>query len=504
MTKSVIPASYNGSKGLSETEFFNGSKSFGSIRKTQEIQKEDLIVKRNSIKIVYNPTENTFSYYFSNDFGEWKPVSGSSPLSRQYYKLADLGDNNRGKNIVEKIDQVYNRKNKGLDIIFEGPVDLYECLVSNIERYLKGHDIRYKSKTTKIAVVGKIGVGKTCLINGIAEMDGSILENCMTGIKYTKFRDKAHCIDWIKVKGIDLGSQQVTFETLRELVVSGVSKILYCISGESGRIEDIERKMIIQLKEQFPAVDVITVITKCYKEDYQDIKDTIEQIIGNGKVFPILAKEYKVKRGIVSAFGLKELATYIFEGKEFFQKTSTSFTENYQKIMVVGKIASGKTTLIEACGQYKQRRLKVSDQGKYRVYADDVNQIQWYEVKGIDLGIENVENALSTVKSLIEEGCKYLLYCVPGDTGKLEKTEIELIQKIKDSFPQVRVLIVLTKLYREMISDIQSGMETLVGKRNVIETLAKAYATRIKNPQTGEVLIKEPYGIKEIYDAIGG
>lgn len=277
-----------------------------------------MLVKRNELKIVYNPSGKKLTYYFLDDSGEWNPVSGSSPLSRQYYATAEL--ERRGIDIVKKIDEVYNRKNKGLNIVFEGPAKLCRQLEDQISSYLPGRDIKCEARATKIAVVGKIGVGKTYLISEIAKMNGSSLIS-KNSVGYTQRSDRTNSVDWIEVNGVDLGNQQETFRTIEKLAKVGISKILYCISGESGRIEDIEREMILRLTEQFPAVDVITVITKCYKENYQEIKDKIEGIVGIGKVFPTLAKEYKVKQGIVSAFGLKDLATYIFEGKSFFQKT---------------------------------------------------------------------------------------------------------------------------------------------------------------------------------------
>ena len=492
-------------------------------------------MKRNRLKIVYNPSEEKLTYYFFNDLEEWKPVSGSSPLSRQEYTTAKL--ERRGRDIVKKIDEVYNRKNKGLDIIFQGPAKLCQQLKEQISSYLPNRDITCEARATKIVVVGKIGAGKTYLISEIAKMNGGTLLPKKSG-GYTQFSDKINSVDWIEVNGIDLGSQQEAFRTIEGLAKEEISKILYCISGENGRIEDIEREIITRLTEQFPAVDVITVITKCYKEDYWEIKEKIEGIIGTEKVFPTLAKEYKVKQGTVSAFGLKELATYIFEGKNFFQKTSgegitretthtsktveNSKTQNTKKgikakeksrsaiagedfsrkIMVAGRKASGKTTLIKACLKHRQRLLEVTHYDDYCLY--DGGRDQWYEINGIDLGMENVEKTRATVKKLVAEGSMYLFYCVSEETGKLETAEKTLITTIKNEFPQLQIFIVLTNAYRELISDIQTEMEKLVGKGKVIETLAKPYMTKIKNPQTGQARIVESYGIEQIYDAIKG
>lgn len=170
--------------------------------------------------------------------------------------------------------------------------------------------------------------------------------------------------------------------------------------------------------------------------------------------------------------------------------------------MIAGKKASGKTTLIKACLKYRQRLSEVTRYDDYCLY--DGGMDQWYEINGIDLGMENVEKTFATIKKLVAEGSIYLFYCVPEETGKLEIVEKKLIATIKNEFPQLQIFIVLTKAYREDSSAVQTEMEKIAGKGKVIETLAKPYLTKIKNPQTGEACVLEPYGIEKIYDVIEG
>lgn len=42
-------------------------------------------MKKNSMRVVCNPYTNKMSYYFKNEIEEWSVLSGSSPLSRQFY-----------------------------------------------------------------------------------------------------------------------------------------------------------------------------------------------------------------------------------------------------------------------------------------------------------------------------------------------------------------------------------------------------------------------------------
>ena len=81
--------------------------------------------------------------------------------------------------------------------------------------------------------------------------------------------------------------------------------------------------------------------------------------------------------------------------------------------MVAGRSASGKTTLIRACLNQRQRLLEVTRYDDYRLY--DGGMDQWYEINGIDLGMENVEKTLATIKKLVAKGSMYLFYCILDD-----------------------------------------------------------------------------------------
>lgn len=81
---------------------------------------------------------------------------------------------------------------------------------------------------------------------------------------------------------------------------------------------------------------------------------------------------------------------------------------SYQKIVVVGKKSTGKSTLIEGCEKN-------------------------------DLGKENIEAAFSTVAKLAADGMTHMLYCVSGETGKVEDAEKELIMRAKRTFPSITV-----------------------------------------------------------------
>ena len=104
-------------------------------------------MKRNKLRVVCNPYTNQISYYFQNEIDEWVVLSGNSPLSRQYYTKTSMQE--RAPEIVKKLDEIYNRKNKGLDILFEGTAKSFECFQINVKKNLIGRDIICRLGITK-------------------------------------------------------------------------------------------------------------------------------------------------------------------------------------------------------------------------------------------------------------------------------------------------------------------------------------------------------------------
>lgn len=278
-------------------------------------------MKRNVLKVVCNPCTNRISYYFKNEFGEWNVMSENSPLSRNYYTNSLIGE--RSEEILEKIDEIYNRKNKGVDIIFEGTRENYNHLLKVIEEKFDDRDIICKLGRTKIAVVGKKSVGKSFLIEGIESLQ-KIQYSRIKKNEYEKYVDEYNNAEWYEVSGIDFGKDKVetAFETVRKLSEDGLSTVIYCISATAGRIEEIEKNLIKRIADNFAELKVMIVLTMCYKEDIQEEIDEIEKITNQVKTIPVLAKGYKTglknRNGeykFIDSFGLEEVSKFVFEGR---------------------------------------------------------------------------------------------------------------------------------------------------------------------------------------------
>lgn len=283
---------------------------------------EEIKMGRNTLRIVCNPYTKQISYYFKNEVGEWNVLSGSSPLSRQFYTKTSMKE--RSREILDKVDEIYNRKNKGLDILFEGTSNSFEYLAGTIKHYFPDRDIKCELGTTKIAVVGKKAVGKSCLIEGLQEHQGySYSKTNRQGC--VQYADECNHAQWYEVDGIDLGRNNIekAFHTLEKLSEEGLSAVIYCISAISGRMEEIEKDFVMKLVNDFSELKVMVVLNMCYRDDIQEIVDEIEKMTDQIKTVQTLAKEYKTgirdtKSGemlVVEPFGLEQVSKYVFEGR---------------------------------------------------------------------------------------------------------------------------------------------------------------------------------------------
>ena len=275
---------------------------------------------RNRIKIICAPyNDNHISYYFQNEAGAWVVCSSSSELSRNFYTHTSMAE--RAKEIVLKIDAVYNRKSNGVDIVFEGNTPDFNSLRNAIAAYLPGKDITCAFGTTKIAVTGKRSTGKTSLIEGMEAFQSlhyavEKTESCLI------YKDDCNHAVWYEIKGIDLGQDSIerTNRVVSSLVEEGLTNIVYCVNGRSERMEDAEKTFVRNLVSSYPQVSVMIVITQGITNCHNLVED-IERSIDQIKVVVTLAKEFETglvdeqtgKDIIKPVHGLSAMSQFIFE-----------------------------------------------------------------------------------------------------------------------------------------------------------------------------------------------
>ena len=271
-------------------------------------------MKRNSLKIVCDVTNRRLVYYFKNEFGDWVNVPSESPFSTSDY--TDTTMKASAKKILEKADKIYNRKNKGLDIVFQGDSSEFAALQNAIRYDFSGRDIKTNDKIedTKIAILGKNASGKTTLVGELTKS-----YQCDDNLKtrnYAVYQDNKNHANWYEIKGIDIGQGEVerAFETLKTIAEDKLSAVIYCVSCLYGKLEDIEAESIKNFASKFHGVRIVIALTQCDKEDSQTIADEIARRSGC-RVIQILAKDYSSRVGTIKSFGLDELSRYVFEGR---------------------------------------------------------------------------------------------------------------------------------------------------------------------------------------------
>lgn len=173
-----------------------------------------------------------------------------------------------------------------------------------------------------ILLVGKTGVGKSTLINGMFREN---LADTGVGKPVTKYLQKITKenipINLYDTQGLELNThnQKEVLEEISSLLQKLRQKgnnekihlIYYCINSSGSRIEDSEIEIINNLKNFAP---VIIVLTQSLGENSAELKQYIENLNLNvADVIEILARPYRINDIVIEEKGLKELMSRSFE-----------------------------------------------------------------------------------------------------------------------------------------------------------------------------------------------
>lgn len=153
--------------------------------------------------------------------------------------------------------------------------------------------------------------------------------------------------------------------------------------------------------------------------------------------------------------------------KSFLQKTV---------IAVAGKVQSGKTTLIEAMARSKGEEYQLDDTVEIPTYSNVNGTVVWYEIPGIDIGIENLIAARETFERLAKSGITTFIYCL--SSTKIELLEEEFINFVTNNYSSVKVILALTKYTDEEEAIYSNQLSNRMKGVKVIPLLAKDLKTR--------------------------
>ncbi len=168
-----------------------------------------------------------------------------------------------------------------------------------------------------------------------------------------------------------------------------------------------------------------------------------------------------------------------------------------KQIAIIGKKNSGKTSLIEGMAALQGYGYFVTEFPDYCIYRDEGRQTEWYEIKGIDIGMENIKKAKQVIRKIAETGLSVVIYCINATSERMEDAEKDFIHYIVESHPKVKVLVVLTMNIKKDVREFVNEIEKLSKRVRVVTTLAKKYEFEIEDSETGKKrdIILHPYGL---------
>ena len=276
--------------------------------------------------------------------------------SRELPNALDIIRNNFLSTMKEKISRTYNIIEKLLN---EYSPSSLKTLLQNVTLKEKLKDILiFASKNEiekillisyekcdhfNIILIGKTGIGKSTLINGVFEFpkDGGAKTGDGKPItqEYEEFiSDKRKYLRLIDSRGIEMGENGVdaVFNSTKELIEKRardgdpdklIHCIWYCFRSSDLRFENIEKETLSLLMNQYNdnKLPIIIVITQNYNDEKTEIMTKMinEEFQGINKeinILPVIAEDYiqkkKNKVNVIEKEGIDELIKLSLEKSE--------------------------------------------------------------------------------------------------------------------------------------------------------------------------------------------
>lgn len=269
-------------------------------------------MKRNQVKIISNSKNHTLAFYYLNEQGKWCLATKESDLSRNKYTMAKIEE--KASEIISAICSIYNPGNRGINLFFEGSAEEYQVILHTLETEFVDCNINCFKQETKIAVAGKIGSGKTTLINEIGRRKGiTYIQSKRNNVLVYSNQETA--VIWNEIAGIDIGKESMdqAKKSFESLAKERLTDFVYCLN--TNKIEKSEEDFIEMVKNNYPNIKILLVLTMCAEENGDLYADELSKRMENLKVIPALAKDLKTRMGTILAYGLDDIERYIFEGK---------------------------------------------------------------------------------------------------------------------------------------------------------------------------------------------
>jgi len=256
----------------------------------------------------------------------------SNSFSNEFFKLLSE-DNEFCKEDSNQYEEYISYFNEGVKNIIEieNTENLFVSRINNsIEKVAKNMS-EFVINHLNVLLVGPSGVGKSCLINSILELDGDKKAETEITKPTTKTfnmyeSEKKPNIRLIDSRGIEKGDYNIDevvkniTKYIENLELNGnpdyyIHCIWYCITGT--RFEDIEEETLLKLSSIYDEfkLPIIVVYTQAIVPNYYNaINKEIKKINKNIEFIPVIAKDMEISENkFVKSKNLDTLLTISIE-----------------------------------------------------------------------------------------------------------------------------------------------------------------------------------------------
>lgn len=185
-----------------------------------------------------------------------------------------------------------------------------------------------------LVVMGKTGAGKSTLINAVLEEDLAPTGSGQAVTRVSQRYSKHMClplnstnsggtsrmvekdINLYDTVGLEIDSA-ITKKTLREIKdlikksqadegENDMALVWFCVNWRSGRLESYEVELIRSLSIEHE-IPFVLVLTQCFSNEMSDLEEQVKKDFPDITVVRVLAKDYKIRSGVVPAHGITKL-----------------------------------------------------------------------------------------------------------------------------------------------------------------------------------------------------
>lgn len=180
---------------------------------------------------------------------------------------------------------------------------------------------------------------------------------------------------------------------------------------------------------------------------------------------------------IISFSGDAEIYSQLLSVSRNFDGISLERKE--VKSVIIGKRNAGKTCLAEGIMAGLGSNPTIDDKDDYISYVASDYGLSLFEIKGIDLGLENVNKAYTSLVRCVDAGATTIFYCFLAKTGKIETVEIDFIHRFEKEHPRIKVKPIITGCVDERKAfEFAQRIVEEIGDREVLITLARDMNTK--------------------------